>query len=60
MSVNKRQVDNRRAEAIFAFCDKLHEDIDNLYELMVDGTDEEEKKHIESIIDELRELNLDR
>lgn len=60
MSETKRQVNNRRAEAIFAFCDELHEDIDTLYELMVDGTDAEEKKHIESIMDKLKELNLDR
>jgi hypothetical protein len=60
MSVTHRQVNNRRAEAIFTFCDELHGDIDSLYELMVDGTDEEEKKHIEGIIDKLKELNLDR
>lgn len=60
MNDEHRQVNNRRAEAIFAFCDELHGDIDSLYELMVDGTDEEEKKHIELIIDKLKELNLDR
>lgn len=60
MSENKRQVNNRRAEAIFAFCDDIHEDVDSLYELMIDGTDEEEKKHIEGIIDKLKDLNLDR
>jgi len=60
MNDKHRQVNNRRAEAIFAFCDNLHGDIDSLYELMVDGTDEEEKVHIESIIDKLKELNLDR
>lgn len=60
MSNDKRQVNNRRAEAIFAFCENLHEDIDNLYELMVDGTDEEEKNHIEAVIEKLKELNMDR
>ncbi len=60
MNEEHRQVNNRRAEAIFAFCDNLHGDIDSLYELMVDGTDEEEKSHIESIINKLKELNLDR
>ncbi len=57
---SKRQVNNRRAEAIFAFCDKLHEDIDTLYELMLDGTDDEERKHIDATIEKLKELNLDR
>ena len=60
MKEAKRQVNNRRAGAIFAFCDDIHGDIDSLYELMVDGTDEEEKKHIEDIIDKLKDLNLDR
>lgn len=59
-AITKRQVNNRRAEAIFAFCDKLHEDIDTLYELMQDGTDDEEKLHIESLIKKLKDLNLDR
>ena len=60
MSGEKKQINNRRAEVIFTFCDKLHEDIDSLYELMLDGTDEEEKIHIENIINKLKELNLDR
>lgn len=60
MNDDKRQVNNRRAEAIFAFCEELHGDIDELYELMCDGTDAEEKKHIEKVIDKLKELNLDR
>jgi len=60
MNEEHRQVNNRRAEAIFAFCDNLHNDIDSLYELMVDGTDDEEQEHIESIVEKLKELNLDR
>lgn len=56
----RRIVNNRRAEAIFKFCETIHNDIDELYELMLDGTDEEEKKHIESVINKLKELNLDR
>lgn len=56
----RRIVNNRRAEAIFRFCDDLHNDMDELYELMLDGTDEEEKKHINEVIDKLKELNLDR
>lgn len=46
--------------AIFNFCEELHDDIDELYELMLDGTDDEEKEHIEQIIAKLKELNLDR
>ena len=56
----RRIVNNRRAEAIFSFCDDLHNDLDELYELMLDGTDAEEKAQIESMIDKLKELNLDR
>lgn len=56
----RRIVNNRRAEAIFAFCDGLHNDLDELYELMLDGTDAEEKAQIESMIDKLKDLNLDR
>lgn len=58
--MSKRQVNNRRAESIYRFCEELHDDIDDLYELMLDGTDEEEKTHIESIQKKLSELNLDR
>lgn len=55
-----RQRNNRRAESIYSFCDELHNDIDDLYELMLDGTDLEEKTHIEKVIKKLQELNLDR
>jgi len=54
------QIVNRRVQSIFDFCTELHDDIDELYELMVEGTDEEEKEHIESIQRKLSELNLDR
>jgi hypothetical protein len=56
----RRIVNNRRAEAIYSFCNGLHDDLDELYELMLDGTDAEEKTQIESIIEKLKELNLDR
>lgn len=58
--MERKEMETRRAQAIFSFCESLHTDIDNLYELMVDGTDEEEKKHIDEIISKLNELNLDR
>lgn len=58
--MSKKQVANRRVQSIHDFCMELHEDVDTLYELMVDGTDAEEKKHIESIQKKLSELNLDR
>lgn len=53
-------IDSHRGRAIFNFCEDLHNDIDELYELMIDGTNEEEKQHIEDIIAKLKELNLDR
>lgn len=58
--MTKKEIETTRGKAIFAFCDDLHSDIDTLYELMVDGTDDEEKRHIELIIEKLNELNLDR
>lgn len=58
--MDRKQVINRRAQSIFTFCESLHEDVDELYELMVDGSDDEEKAHIESMIKKLNELNLDR
>lgn len=60
MNEKHKQINNRRAEAIFTFCNSLHDDIDSLYELMVDDTDEKEQNHIEYIIDRLKDLNLDR
>jgi len=56
----KKEIETKRGAAIYQFCESLHEDIDNLYELMLDGTDEEEKAHIQSIIKKLEELNKDR
>lgn len=53
-------INSHRGVAIFNFCEELHDDIDELYELMLDGTDDEEKEHIEQIIAKLKELNLDR
>lgn len=55
-----KEIKTKRAYAIFSFCDELHNDIDDLYELMLEGTDEEEKQHIENIIKKLNELNIDR
>lgn len=51
---------NRRVQSIYDFCMDLHEDVDTLYELMIDGTDAEEKKHIEAMQKKLSELNLDK
>lgn len=47
-------------QSIHDFCMELHDDVDELYELMVDGTDAAEKKHIEGMQKKLSELNLDR
>lgn len=58
--MNKKQVNNRRVQSIYDFCEELHDHIDDLYELMLDGTDEAEKKHIEMMQKKLSELNLDR
>jgi hypothetical protein len=58
--MNRKQIANRRVQSIYDFCEELHDDIDELYELMVDGTDEDEKKHIELVQKKLNELNLDR
>lgn len=58
--MSKKQVANRRVTSIYNFCEGLHDDVDELYELMVDGTDEEEKAHIEMIQKKLSELNLDK
>lgn len=57
---NKEDIKEMRTCAIFNFCDELHNDINNLYELMVDGSDEEEKKAIEVLIEKLKGLNTDR
>lgn len=58
--MNREDVINSRVNSIFNFCSKLHDDIDELYEVMVDGTDDEERLKIEYIISKLNELNLDR
>lgn len=58
--MSRKQVANRRVQSINDFCMELHDDIDELYELMVDGTDVDEKKHIEGMQKKLSELNLDR
>ena len=58
--MNREDVLNSRTRSIFNFCSRLHDDIDDLYEVMVDGTDEEERLKIEYIISKLNELNLDR
>ena len=58
--MDRKQVVNRRAQSIFDFCEGLHEDVNELYELMMDGTDEEEKAHIEAIVKKFNDLNLDR
>lgn len=58
--MSRKQVVNRRVQSIYDFCMDLHEDVDTLYELMIDGTDAEEKKHIEAMQKKLSELNLDK
>lgn len=60
MNEELREKTNKRAESIFSFCNEMHDHVDSLYELMMDGTDMEEKDHIESMIKTLKELNLDR
>lgn len=55
-----KEIETQRGAAIFRLCEELHENIDDLYEMMMDGNDEEEKKHIEKIISELQALNKDR
>lgn len=57
---SKEEVKDMRTSAIFAFCNELHDDIDTLYEVMVDGTDEEEKVAVEDLIEKIKELNTDR
>ena len=58
--MNRKQVANRRVQSIYDFCEELHDDIDSLYEIMIDGTDAAEKKLVEAIQKKLSELNLDR
>lgn len=60
MNSEKRKIDTQRGAAIFRYCDELHTAVDELYELMLEGTDEEEKKHIDGMISKLQELNKDR
>jgi len=55
-----KKIKDRRAEAIFRFCATLHDLIDSLYEVMIDGTDLEEKEHIEEIVNTIQDLNKDR
>jgi hypothetical protein len=57
---SKKEINDMRTSAIFAFCNDLHNDIDNLYEVMVDGTDAEEKLAVETLIEKIKELNTDR
>jgi hypothetical protein len=57
---SKEEIKDMRTSAIFAFCNELHNDIDALYESMVDGTDEEEAKAVDSLIEKIKELNTDR
>lgn len=58
--MSKKEVVNRRVQSIQDFCMDLHDDVDELFELMVDGTDAAEKKHIENMQKKLSELNLDK
>lgn len=58
--MSRKQVNNRRLQSIYDFCEELHDNIDELYELMVDGSDAAEKKHIEAMQKKLSELNLDK
>lgn len=60
MPINRQKINNRREEAIFSFCNQLHDDIDELYELMMDGSDSDEKAHVESILFKFKDLNSDR
>jgi hypothetical protein len=54
------KIETRRGASIYHFCETLHSDVDNLYEVLMDGTDEEEKKQVETIVSKLQELNKDR
>lgn len=58
--MSKNQVTTRRVQSIYDFCSQLHDDVTKLYELMVDGTNAEEKAHVENMVSKLNELNLDR
>lgn len=58
--MSRKQVESRRAYSILSFCESLHDDVTELYELMLEGTDAQEKKHIDAMIKKLNELNLDK
>lgn len=50
---------NKRGTLIFSFCDELHEDVNNLYEAMMDGNENDEKTQIAIILNKLKEQNID-
>tara|TARA_R110000803_G_C11916709_1_gene313875 strand:- start:135 stop:311 length:177 start_codon:yes stop_codon:yes gene_type:complete len=58
--MNRKQITTKRVQSIYNFCEELHDNIDELYELMVDGTDAAEKKHVEMMQKKLSELNIDK
>lgn len=57
---SKDNIKDMRTSAIFQFCNDLHTQVDELYEVMVDGTDDEEKVFVESFVKKIQSLNIDR
>lgn len=57
MSDNEIKMKLDRSKRIYEFCEQLHRDIDQLYELMVEAPIEEEQGHINYMIEKLQQLN---
>lgn len=60
MTRSKKRVETEREKAIANFCSEMNEMVEELYDLMLDGTDHQEKEHIDKMIFKLKELNIDR
>lgn len=58
--MSKQTMEIERVRTISNFIEDLRADVDELFDLMVDGTDQQEKEHINKMILKLKELNTDR
>lgn len=58
--MSREEIKTKRGQAIYDFCEGLHNNIDDLYEMMMDGDDDDEKKLVDNIIQKLNELNIDK
>lgn len=57
MSDEELKMKLERGKRIYDFCEQLHRDVDQLYELMMEAPIEEEQGHINYMVEKLQQLN---